>query len=100
MIRMMRTAGTLRVAAAIALGLALSACSGAPTETLPGSVNNSTTGNSTSGSTAPSDALAFSAADYSTAQSLGSVSVTVTRVGTTTAAASVNYATADGTAAA
>jgi len=48
--------------------------------------------------TAVADALTLSAANYSVVQNAGSVTVTVTRSGDASAAATIDYATADGTA--
>ncbi len=45
-----------------------------------------------------SDPIAFSSLTYSISQTAGSVSLTVTRSGTVTSAASIEFATADGTA--
>ena len=47
---------------------------------------------------APAASLALSASSYSVAQSAGSLSILVNRSGSSTAAASVNYATVNGTA--
>ena len=50
--------------------------------------------------TAPAATLALSASSYTVAQSAGALNISVNRAGSSTAAASVNYATANGTAAA
>jgi hypothetical protein len=93
---MVHTTVFLRAAAALIFAFAFTACGGssvgsgssaAPVSSAPASVP-----------TAASDPLVFSASNYSVAQNAGSVSLTVTRTGAATAAASVDYATIDGTA--
>jgi len=93
---MMRAGTGIREVAAVALVLALSACGGASTE---GPSNAGTGGSGGGGTTGGSgDSLSFSASSYKVAQAAGTLSVTVTRSGTTTDAVTVNYATSDGTA--
>jgi L,D-peptidoglycan transpeptidase YkuD (ErfK/YbiS/YcfS/YnhG family) len=80
--------------------LALGACNGTPIEsthdTGPASVPSTPT--TPTPPVTPTIDLALSASTYSASQGAGSVTVTVLRSGTGTAAASVNFATTDGTA--
>jgi hypothetical protein len=91
---MIRTAMfLLRVAAASATVLALSACNGTS--------GSSTTPTAAAVETpATTGTVSLSSSSYSVAQSGGSLSVTVLRTGTAAAAVSVDYSTSDGTAAA
>jgi hypothetical protein len=84
MISNSRTANFLRAAAAATFSLALAACGGS---------SDALTGSTTPATPAASDPLQFSAANYPIAQNAGTVSLTVTRTGATTAAVSVGYAT-------
>ena len=82
---------------------ASSATSSSPSNSTGGSSSktgsSSSGGSSTSGgSTTATTSTSFSASSYSATQSQGSVSVTVSVAGTPSGAASVSYATADGTA--
>ena len=85
--------------ALFACTLVLTGCGGAS-----GSPVGSAT--STSVSTIPesatpsvgTDVIAFSADNFSTSQAAGSITITVSRSGTATSAATVKYATSDGTA--
>ena len=95
MIWNMRAAKSCRTAAAMALALALSACSGGG-NTFDNGADSST--QTSAKSTAPADPLSFSASNYSIAQSAGSVTLTVIRSGTASAAVSIDYTTVDGTA--
>jgi|GEM_PF-1554017 len=81
-----RIARSLRATAPAALALLFAACSGVHTDL----------GGGTPAGT--SESLAFASSAYSVAQNAGTVTLTVTRTGTTSDTASVNYATADGTA--
>ncbi len=113
--RMMRAGNNFRFAAAMTFSAALAACSG----TSSNSTTNSTMGaaaaagatmdaQQTAGATAQQDSqyrawwrhalLMFSASNYAAAQSAGSVSLSVSRMGLASAAVTVNYSTADGTA--
>jgi hypothetical protein len=87
--RMNHSAALVRIAATMIFTAALAACGGGAVTPQVATVNN------TSG---PADPLSFSSATYSVAQSTGSVTVTVTRVGTASAAVSVDFSTVDGTA--
>lgn len=86
--------------------LALTACGGSSSGTDQPTVSvvgkGASTGNGSASSTATSvtatDPLMFSSSNYSIAQSAGSVTLTVLRVGSADAAVSVNYSTVDGTA--
>lgn len=63
--------------------------------------SGSGSGTGTGGGTSPSSStVALSAATYTVAQNAGSLTISVTRTGTNTGAASIRFATADGTAAA
>ncbi len=95
MIWIMRAAKSCRFSAAMALAVTLSACGGAGNTFDKGAASSAQTGAT---STVPSDPLSFSASNYSAAQSAGSVTLTVTRAGTVSAAVSVDYTTVDGTA--
>ena len=84
--------------------LALAACGGGSSNNAPGGGSNnsggSSGGSSGGGATLTPGSVALSAATYSTAQTAGSVTITINRTGGSDGAASVNYATADGSAAA
>jgi hypothetical protein len=111
---MNRTIGVIisvRVAAAMALTLAVSACSGTSANSSPDtSAASSAIAASQATTVAQQENLQrrrywfraseveFSAANFAVAQNAGSVSVTVTRVGSARAAISVDYATVAGTA--
>ena len=99
--RVMRTAMFLRVTVLMAFALALAAC-GESSTTSNGPSGTTSAGITSVGapSTTPadSDPLAFSAASYSVAQNAGSVTLTVTRMGSPTSAVSVAYASSDSTA--
>ena len=91
MILTTRIAISHRVVAAIAFSLALAGCGqGVTTSSLP-------TAEAASSPTS-SDALQFAAATTSGAQNSGTISLSVMRTGSTTAAVTANFATADGTA--
>ncbi len=122
----MRTSAVLRLTVALALAVAVPACgditgtsSSGPGETASTSAStaasasgstNSGTGstNSATSPTSPQPApdpsaaqngpVEFSADTYSVAQNAGSVTLTVNRTGSAISAASISYATADGTA--
>ena len=96
MIWIMRAAKSCLIPGAMALALTLSACGGGGNSTFNKAADSST--QTSAKSTAPTDPLSFSASNYSVAQSAGSVTLTVIRTGTASAAVSVDYSTADGTA--
>src|SRR5882724_9532772 len=124
--RITRTAAALRLAATIAMAVALSACgdiagmsadgttgissvtspaasaSGSPSSSASSSSSSSattTTSTATAADTsAQSSPIEFSAQTYSVAQHAGAVILTVDRTGPATSPASVNYSTANGTA--
>jgi Calx-beta domain len=95
------SADFLKVAAAAAFALALSACGGSisPSGTSALTGTAAATATSTAATTpATPDSLAFADSSYSVAQVTGTITLSVSRSGTTTAAVSVEFATADGTA--
>ncbi|MBS0419121.1 MAG: hypothetical protein JSR66_15535 [Proteobacteria bacterium] len=88
----MRVGLTLRICVPVACMLALSACGG-------GSDGSATNTSAALGpETGTSSAVQIAAATYSVKQSSGSATVTVQRSGNSTAATSVAYSTADGSA--
>lgn len=107
---MNRTIGAIiisvRVAAAMALTLAVSACSGTSTNSSPGTsaassataAHATTAGQQVDSQLRNHSEVEFAAANFAVAQNAGSASVTVTRVGSAKAAISVDYATVAGTA--
>jgi hypothetical protein len=84
----------VRVAALSAFVFALAACGGGSTGDAP----SVTSASQPSTGSIISDPLAFSASNYSVGQNDGSVSLTVTRIGSAVDAVTVNYGTTDGTA--
>jgi hypothetical protein len=91
MILTTRIAITHRVVTAIAFSLALSACG-------QGVTTSSTPTAQVASSPSSSDALQFATASTSGAQNAGTISLSVKRTGSTTAAVTANFSTADGTA--
>src|SRR5215468_2301528 len=85
--------------AIFACTLVLAGCGGASGSPV-GSATSTPTSTSpeTAAPGADTDAIAFSADNFSTSQAAGSVTITVGRAGTATSAATINYATSDGTA--
>jgi hypothetical protein len=98
MFRTTNAAGVLRLTAAFACALMFGGCGGGSGAGSSGSPATEVTAPETAPT--PADSVALSASNISVAQSAGSVSLTVTRSGTGTASASVDYSTADDTAAA
>ncbi len=113
MVRNTSVTKLLRVVGVALLATALAACGGgdsssasssasAPTPTVADAsqiaLPSSTTSSSAS-SSSTSDPIAFSAASYSVTQGQGSVTLKVTRTGSSGSAVSVKYATKNGTAA-
>jgi Calx-beta domain len=118
MIQTIRTASFLKASAALAITLFLSACGGASADPATGSASGAATPAATAAaaqSATPTPVADFQnscsypqfgspqtetlcASTYSTSQTSGSVSLTVTRGGTPTGSISVEYATSNGTA--
>jgi hypothetical protein len=91
-----RIAISHRVVAAIAFSLALSACGqGVTTSSTP---TAQVASSPSSASPTSSDALQFATVSTSGAQNAGTISLSVMRTGSTAAAVTANFATADGTA--
>jgi hypothetical protein len=117
--RMMRAGKSLRFAAtmmfAVVVAASVAGCDGTSSTSTPSSTigaaaaaTATTSAQQSAGATAQQDSqyygwrhhalLMFSAANYAAAQSDGSVSLRVSRMGMASAAVTVNYSTADGTA--
>jgi len=110
--RIMRVGKNFRFAAMVMFATAVAACSGTSTTSNPttGAAASTSTmaARQTAGITAQQDAqvgaswhhalLTLAASNYAAAQSAGSVSLSVTRTGSASAAVTVNYGTADVTA--
>lgn len=100
MTRMIRMNNSMRVATTMAFALALAACGGGSNMTSSSSGQSVPVAPGAPTPPASADDLSFSASAYSAGQGAGTVVLTVNRVGTTTEAVAVNFATANGTAAA
>lgn len=116
MIQTIRTANFLKASAALAITLFLSACGGASADPVTGSASGAATPAAMAAQSAtPTPVTDYQnscsyqqfgspqtttlcASTYSTSQTSGSVSLTVTRGGTPTGTISVHYATSNGTA--